>query len=395
MSPKIVRCLMLPLLLMPLGIAAQQDPIAAAKAIHNPGDRNADRSVIALLLPLEEAGKLDDADALNMLGLSCIQPLVPAREQHPCRNRLGELFVKAAERGNVSAMYGASHWLMDKPARGMFYTDAQRVESLAWAMLALHFNTDAGQRDALNRIVAQKTSELARQSRGNESLAQRAAGLAESRKAALTPLVARQQLAASGLPALPDNLPDSVGRWLGQASFIDNATTTYSAAAGRRGVDHDALERDTKRNLVRFVSGIYTGKALAQFTRFINEAPMETSWDNSPFGIALFESGDKIASVTATGSDRYDVLIQSRRCYSEPAEYDAPEIRTLVASHKVSNATQARVNQWARGANDNTYKHYCLDTQKSFALTVDPGTKLISDYNGTVRNSTIEFDAEE
>ncbi|MCR6663530.1 MAG: hypothetical protein NVV60_10415 [Luteimonas sp.] len=233
MSPKIVRCLMLPLLLMPLGIPAQQDPIAAAKAIHNPGDRSADRSVIALLLPLEEAGKLDDADALNMLGLSCIQPLVPAREQHPCRNRLGELFVKASERGNVSAMYGASHWLMDKPARGMFYTDAQRVESLAWAMLALHFNTDAGQRDALNRIVAQKTSELARQSRGNESLAQRAAGLAESRKAALTPWLHDSNARQAACLRFPTTSPTaSANGWARQASSTMPRRHTVPPPAG-------------------------------------------------------------------------------------------------------------------------------------------------------------------
>lgn len=145
-------------------------------------------TVIDLLLPQEQAGQLTDTTALMQLALACEQATLPPRNRkHECNKRRAEIMVKAAERGNPQAMYGASIGLMDSGLgrvgiRLPFVDDGKRVDALMWAALAARFATD----DDLYRKASARAADLARplaqEWRGQETLGQRAMRMAETKR---------------------------------------------------------------------------------------------------------------------------------------------------------------------------------------------------------------------
>lgn len=174
--------------------ASAQD-LAVASAAFQDNDLP---TVIGLLLGAEESGRLDDTEALMQLALACEQARIPPRnKRHPCSKRAADIMVKAAERGDPRAMFAASIGLMNTGAGRIglalpFVDDNKRVNALMWAALAANFAMD----DTLRHRASRRATELARQLhgewRGQESLAQRAMQLAESR---------RQAFVAAGVPA--------------------------------------------------------------------------------------------------------------------------------------------------------------------------------------------------
>lgn len=177
-------------LLTMLGAAAttaQAQDMQAASAAFQRGDLP---TVIELLLPAEQAGRLNDAQPLMQLALACEQASFPPRNRrHECHKRRAEIMVKAAELGNAQAMFAASIGLMDSGLgrigiRLPFVDDGKRVDALMWALLAARFATDDDQYRKASARAADLARPLAQEWRGQETLGQRAMRMAEAKRQA-------------------------------------------------------------------------------------------------------------------------------------------------------------------------------------------------------------------
>jgi TPR repeat protein len=144
--------------------------------------------IIDTLLPAEEAGRLDDPQALVWLAIACEQAKMPPRNRaHACSRRRADIMIKAAERGHPEAMYLASIGLMGTGAGRIglsipFLDDGKRVDALMWAALAARF---ADSEDLYRRASARAADlarPLAQEMRGQETLGQRAMRMAEARR---------------------------------------------------------------------------------------------------------------------------------------------------------------------------------------------------------------------
>lgn len=189
----------------------------------------------------------------------------------------------------------------------------------------------------------------------------------------LKPFIA--MLAVTPLFAVADAVPRSVELWLNQDEYF-------------WGLDFSS-ETGVKQQLTDYYRQTLQGEEFEKYRLWIEQGNLESEYFSAYFGELQDQT---VQSVIANADNHYEIRVLQSSCYL--MDYNAPKTESLVADFKITNLTQAEVDQWVQDQGFPPSGEICMEIIEGTYLQLDPQTQLITDTRWERLESTAELISE-